>query len=122
MIVVPLKYILFLSILSHSYIDLLEVISLQLASKCCAYAMKLIISFFYSISLGMIPSIFFSLALVGLSSSPGDDNTSSSDYSSSSSSSSASSGLMVSSTGLKPPFKSFNIYPFIFLGIVNIDA
>jgi hypothetical protein len=63
--------------------------------------MKLIISFFYSMSLGMMPSIFFSFTLVGLSSSPGEDKTSSSDYSSSSSSSSASSGLSVSSTGLK---------------------
>lgn len=52
-------------------------------------------------SLGMMPSIFFSFTLVGLSSSPGEDKTSSSDYSSSSSSSSASSGLSVSSTGLK---------------------
>lgn len=71
-------------------------------------------------SFGTIPSIFFSLGLLGLSSSPGDDKTSSSDCSSSSSSSSASSGLNVSSTGLKTAFYSFNVYPFIFLGRVII--
>jgi len=84
--------------------------------------MKLIISFFYSMSFGMIPSIFF-MGLLGLSSSPGDDKTSSSDCSSDySSSSSASSGLNVSSTGLKLALCSLNVYPFIFLGKVNVCA